>query len=335
MTVYSASVYVVSDDKNAFFQLGYDNEVCPELVIEKKDTAGLFLDEFSEKKDREKLISDAFDANLNWEDSAPHTLADEVDDAKMFDSNISKEYRKFCKEINEMDHVKYVLLAVDSDKHDWLGYSTYWYDAIVLDFDKRCTYSIGWRGTELEKGKNPYYEKPFYKTTAKYLIEMIETNRADQIVVGDFELNGKLAGKVTKKEIKTASLTNNATTEDSGTPGLGAEEVAQLERIASLIKKVDTIDFKNKVFVFDRLDYVFVNGEFAGPDSPNNPIVKRVIDAGGLMRKNVSGKTDYLVLNNHNFDYGRGAKCRDALQQIDKGKNITIITLDNLLDILG
>lgn len=53
------------------------------------------------------------------------------------------------------------------------------------------------------------------------------------------------------------------------------------------------------------------------------------------MRKNVSGKTDYLVIENHAFDFGKGAKCRDVLKQIDKGKDITIITLDNLLDILG
>ena len=80
---------------------------------------------------------------------------------------------------------------------------------------------------------------------------------------------------------------------------------------------------------------MLVNGEYAGPDSPNNPIVRKVIDAGGIMRKNVSGKTDYLVIENHAFDFGKGAKCRDVLKQIDKGKDITIITLDNLLDILG
>jgi small subunit ribosomal protein S6 len=81
--------------------------------------------------------------------------------------------------------------------------------------------------------------------------------------------------------------------------------------------------------------YVLVNFEYHGPDSREHPIVKKVIEAGGLMRKSVSGKTNYLVLNNHAALSGSGKKCRDALSQIDKGKDITIITVDNLLEILG
>ena len=115
--------------------------------------------------------------------------------------------------------------------------------------------------------------------------------------------------------------------EDNGDSG-------QAERIVSLIQTVDTIDFDGKAFVFDRLDYVPINGIYHGPDSPEHPIIKKVIEAGGCMRKNVTGKTDYLVLDDQSEYIGKGAKCRDALIQLDKGKNITIITLSNLLNIL-
>ena len=77
-----------------------------------------------------------------------------------------------------------------------------------------------------------------------------------------------------------------------------------------------------------------MNGEYEGPESPNNPTVKKVIEAGGVMRKNVSGKTDYLVINEKALERGMSSKCKGALEQIDKGKNITIITVSNLLKVL-
>ena len=326
MTVHTAHVFVVSKDKNAYFKLSFDNEECPELVI--KNSASTFIDEFRVKANREKLISNAFDSSYGWDDIEPHTLADEVEFSS--DYRTVKGFKKFCKEIKEFDDVSYVLFAEDSNKHDWMGYSSYYYDAMVFDFNKCKLFTIGWRGTKLAEDEDSWEERPFYRSTAEYLIKMIQSEKSEEIDVGDFAPSGKQAGKVVVTELagekKEAKQTARSSSDD---------EENDLERIISLIKKVDSIDFNNKAFVFDRLDYVPINGEFAGPDSPNHPIVKKVIDAGGVMRKSVSGKTDYLVLDDSAINTGMSAKCRDALKQIDKGKDIVIITVSNLLSVMN
>lgn len=333
MTVYTASVYVVSKETNAFFELSFDNEMCPELAI--KDSIDAFIDDFTQSNDRSELISKAFDANYNWEGEDPYYLAKEVDSASDFDTSIAREYKKFCKDIQKMKEVEYVVFAVDSNKKYWLDYATYWYDAMVFDFGQRKLLSVGWRGTELKDDDNYWDYKPFYKSTAEYLIKMIKAGKADLIDTGDFMHNGKKAGNVNVREI---AGTGAAVKEPLGKTAPGEteeEEAKQLERLVSLIKIVESIDFAGKAFVFDRLDYVPVNGEFAGPDSPNNPIVKKVIETGGVMRKKVSGKTDYLVIDDQALMRGMSSKCKGALEQVDKGKNITIITVSNLLKVLG
>ncbi len=331
MTVHTAHVYVVSEKEKAYFNLSFDNEMSPELAI--KDSIGTFIDDYISSSNRKELISKAFDANYDWDDEDPFTLEDEIEFES--DLDISEEYTKFCNEIETMDKIGYVLFAVDSNKHDWLGYSTYYYDAMVFDFEKRRLYSIEWRGTELQEDKDSWDERPFYKSTAEYLIKMIEAGKAEQIDVGDFVLSGKKAGTVTVKELRETGKPENKEDLKNHIPDSTDEaEAKQIKRITSLIKRVDDIDFDNKVFVFDTLDYVPVRGVYCGPDSPDHPIVKRVLEAGGLMRKSVSGKTNYLVINTEAYKPGTGAKCRDTLIQIDKGKSISVITLDNLLELL-
>jgi len=227
-----------------------------------------------------------------------------------------------------------VLFAVDSDQKNWRNYSTYWYDAKAVDFKRNKLLTIEWRGKTVATIDS--YPDPFNEKVAKKIAKAMEEDTAAQIDTGDFNPGSSLGGKVTEKVLGPANQPNKNSAE-VGSSQAGAQdsdEAAQIERIYSQVKTVDEIEFDGKAFVFDRLDYELVDGEYCGPDSPNNPIVKRVIDKGGLMRKAVSGKTDYLVLNNYAAMSGMGKKCKDALAQIDKGKNLTIITLDNLMHLL-
>ena len=330
MTVYSAHVYVTFGKKSAYFELGFENEEEPEVVI--KDS---LINEFIASKSRRKFISDAFDTNLQWEDYEPHTLIDEINDQDWGDDSISEEFNSFCETVQDMESIDYVLFAVDSNKEYWMDYSTYWYDAKVVDLKRNKLLTIEWRGKNVAT-TDPWPD-PFDEKVAKKIVKAMEEGTVDKIDTGDFKPGSSLGGKVTEKElgVTNQSSTNSAEVNSPQAGSQDSEEAAQIERIYSLVKTVDEIDFTNKAFVFDRLDYELVDGEYCGPDSPNNPIVKRVIDKGGLMRKAVSGKTDYLVLNNYAAMSGMGKKCKDALAQIDKGKSLTIITLDNLMHILG
>lgn len=330
MTIYTAHVYVKSEKNTAYFELAFENEAEPELVV--KDS---LIQEFIAPETRRKLISDAFDSNLLWEDDEPHTLIDEISDQDWDDESVSEEFNSFCETVQGMGSIVYVLFAVDSDQEYWRDYNTYWYDAKAIDFKKNKLITIEWRGKNVATIDS--WPDPFNEKVAKSIVKAMEDDTVAQIDTGDFKPGSSLGGKVTEKELGAANQSNNNAAEVNypQAGSMDSEEAAQIERIYSLVKTVDEIDFTNKAFVFDRLDYELVDGEYCGPDSPNNPIIKRVIEKGGLMRKAVSGKTDYLVLNNYAAMSSMGKKCKDALAQIDKGKNLTIITLDNLMHILG
>ena len=344
MTLYAAHVYVVSEEKNAYFQIGFPNEMEPEMLI--KDA---FTSDFNDPAVRKELIANSFDANYIWEDEEPYTLENAVSDwwdecgIPWFDEEAVAEldeedfapnqYDDFCQTVEAMRNIKYVLLAVDADKPSQ-NYGEFWYDALAYDFVRQRQVNIDWRG-DYETHKELYDEFPFEKETAQKIVEQLEKNQIDSIDVGDFVLNGAPYGKVTVKDIQGGGQQEKTIGDNTAFRiEEDIEETKQIERITSLITNVDEIDFKDKAFVFDRLDYVPINGEYHGPDSPEHPIVKQVIEAGGLMRRSVSGKTDYLVLNNHAVQSGIGKKCKDALTQVDKGNNIEIITVDNLLDVL-
>ena len=198
MRVCTAHVYVVSEETDAYYELGFDNEMEPELAV--KDSYQTFIHDFIAAKKKNELISSAFDANYGWDDESPYTLSDAIEDASLFDNSAEKAYKKFCKTVNNMNNVKYVIFAVDCDesRDDY----SYWYDAIAFDFSKTCLYSINWRGTKVDQENSAYDKAPFNESTAVYLADMLEKDKADQIDVGDFLYpGGNKAGKVTVKEI--------------------------------------------------------------------------------------------------------------------------------------
>ena len=78
------------------------------------------------------------------------------------------------------------------------------------------------------------------------------------------------------------------------------------------------IDFIDKSFVFTGFSY----------DKYNWAIVQKVIDLGGLKKKSVTGKTDYLVVNP--LEAGE-KKLEDALKQQKAGTPIKIIHKDDLI----
>lgn len=195
MTCYTAHAYVASGDGHAYFELTFDNEMEPEIVL--KDS---FIEEFALPEARKKLISDSFDANHLWEDDPPHTLTDEIDD-HFWDDEMAEEFDQFCKKVKKMKNIDYVIFAVDSDTENWRDFKTYWYDAKVIDFNKNSIFSIEWRGTPAAVLSDNTEEEEFDEITATKIVKLLSEGRSEQIDVGDFKRNGKQAGKVTEKKL--------------------------------------------------------------------------------------------------------------------------------------
>ena len=117
------------------------------------------------------------------------------------------------------------------------------------------------------------------------------------------------------------------------------------------LTKLDKIDIAGKSFVFDSsLTYFRCGGEWITRDEyfklnfphsdgylsefdKENPIVMKITEAGGFVRKSISGKTDYYVVGKSQQD--SPAKNRDYQQQLAKGNSIVAISADNLLQLLG
>lgn len=322
----TAHIFVVSKEEEAYFELVFENEETPELVVDEVT----FVREFERSNDRMTMISSAFDSNYGWEDEPPHSLIDEINDYHR-DSQTLEDFKQFSKTVEKMNNIEYVLFAVDSDTEDWGDYPTYWYDAKVFDFLKTRRITVEWRGTQESFKAEKLIQDPFTEETAKNLIKSISKERTDQIDLGNFMLKGVPQGRIQEKILQGPSEAERIAIMEARDKATKE----QIERITDLITIVDDIVFDGKAFVFDSLESITVGDEYIGSDSPNHPIIKSVIEAGGLLRRAVSGKTDYLVINTHAYMSGAGTKCRDALIQVDKGKNIKIITLENLMDILG
>ena len=79
------------------------------------------------------------------------------------------------------------------------------------------------------------------------------------------------------------------------------------------------IDFNGTIFVFSGL---------VGPwAEKEHPTVRKVIEKGGQYRTKVSGVTNYLVVNP---GYAGRSKVDAALEQLQKGKNVKVILLEDL-----
>ncbi len=93
----------------------------------------------------------------------------------------------------------------------------------------------------------------------------------------------------------------------------------------SYLDDVKVINFKNKTFVFTGLK-LSINVE-----EMYHSVVSRIVEMGGFCRKNVSGKTDYLIV----YPGGAGdTKINDALEQRKNGGVVKIVLWDNLVNFL-
>ena len=71
--------------------------------------------------------------------------------------------------------------------------------------------------------------------------------------------------------------------------------------------------------------YMRITG-FLQKHDPENPFVKAVIDAGGIVRRDISGKTDYYVKDT---DYPfTDAETKNILEQKKKGKTLMILPIE-------
>jgi hypothetical protein len=106
-----------------------------------------------------------------------------------------------------------------------------------------------------------------------------------------------------------------------------AEEAARVEEEAEqwmrkyekYLEDDPVIDFNGSIFVFSGLA-----GHWAEKE---HPTVQKVIEKGGQYRSKVSGLTNYLVVNP---GYAGQSKIVAVMEQLQKGKNIKVILLEDL-----
>jgi hypothetical protein len=106
-----------------------------------------------------------------------------------------------------------------------------------------------------------------------------------------------------------------------------AEEAARVEEEAEqwmrkyekYLEDDPVIDFNGSIFVFSGLA-----GHWAEKD---HPTVQKVIEKGGQYRSKVSGLTNYLVVNP---GYAGQSKIVAVMEQLQKGKNVKVILLEDL-----
>lgn len=106
-----------------------------------------------------------------------------------------------------------------------------------------------------------------------------------------------------------------------------AEEAARVEEEAEqwmrkyekYLEDDPVINFNGSIFVFSGLA-----GHWAEKD---HPTVQKVIEKGGQYRSKVSGLTNYLVVNP---GYAGQSKIVAVMEQLQKGKNIKVILLEDL-----
>ena len=112
-----------------------------------------------------------------------------------------------------------------------------------------------------------------------------------------------------------------------------AKEEDDAATVKNAIQKVESVDFKDKTFVF------YGRGEVGGiifaEYDPNNTIYKMVQEKGGIVKENVTGKTDYYVILNKDSSVWQTYKTRDAAKQLRKRDTLKVITLENLMEIMG
>lgn len=214
MTCYIAHTYVVSDGDSAYYELGFDNEMRPNIVITES-----FIDDFAEPSTRGNLINDAFDANYTWregdqysfyssdpwEEERPHTIADEIENTW---GEEKREFEKFSRTVEKMLNIKYVLLATDATKPSD-NYGEFWYDVLVCDFLKKNLIKIEWRGARDTYWETHYGFNMFNEKKAKEIIALLDKDAIDQIDVGDFALGGDLQGQVEEFPIIGSSKVTN------------------------------------------------------------------------------------------------------------------------------
>ena len=100
-----------------------------------------------------------------------------------------------------------------------------------------------------------------------------------------------------------------------------AEEAAEewMRKYEKYLEDDPVIDFNGTIFVFSGLA-----GHWAEKD---DPIVQKVIEKGGQYRSKVSGLTNYLVVDPR---YAGQSKIVAVMEQLQKGKNIKVILLEDL-----
>lgn len=100
-----------------------------------------------------------------------------------------------------------------------------------------------------------------------------------------------------------------------------AEEAAEewMRKYEKYIEDDPVINFNGSIFVFSGLA-----GHWAEKD---HPTVQKVIEKGGQYRSKVSGLTNYLVVNP---GYAGQSKIVAVMEQLQKGKNVKVILLEDL-----
>ena len=111
------------------------------------------------------------------------------------------------------------------------------------------------------------------------------------------------------------------------------EKESEAETVRKAVKTVKDVDFKDKTFVFYGRGEI--NGIIFAEYDPNNAIYRMVQERGGIVKEKVTGKTDYYVILKKDSSVWQTYKTTDAAKQLRKRDTLKVITLENLMEIMG
>lgn len=172
--------------------------------------------------------------------------------------------------------------------------------------------------------------------------EKVQVWSADD-VVSLIDLYGEGISKVAEKEYYNnetlEQLVHQIMTNAGEAPNVNSAKSAakhRIESVADIVKrsiiKINSIDCAGKTFVFYGRGTVkgipFAEFDF------DNQVYDMVREKGGVVKENVTGKTDYYVIMPDNEGTWTTYKTKDAAKQLIKRNTLRVVTLENLLEVL-
>lgn len=282
--------------KSIDYRCDYDNEIVPRLKL-----ADNWKELFEDVETRETMLSESFDASNRRVKNLKSAAT--AFDAPRYGIRTKSAYNKFMKEVKEIDASDISLIALGV-AHGGNGY--YSHDWIVLDVQGEAASMKSW--------------KDYYGAYTGPNMSCIEEAISREGMVLPFKKNNE-----------------------------NTHGIPEGQSLEEYVVYPDSLDFKGKTIVFDGHATLFKCGDrwyshkellelnwdkdietFLVPNDPEHPLNKRITRLGGVVRREVSGKTDFFVLNS----IDEPPHMQKFFDQKMKGKPVMILTYQKFMELL-